>query len=254
VTAPRPARVRLDALLVQRGFAPSRERARALILAGHVSVPGAAAAPKPGQLVREDVDLQVRQADHPYVGRGALKLVHALDIFGIAVEGREALDIGASTGGFTDVLLRRGAPHVVALDVGHNQMDWRLRSDPRVTCLERVNARHLVPDHLPAAHRHFDIVTADVSFISLRYILPVVPPLLRPGADVVTLVKPQFEAGREEVGKHGVVRDDAVRARVLADVIAAAETVGLLVQGHTASPIEGMEGNLEWLAHFRSRA
>ncbi len=251
---PRPARVRLDALLVQRGFAPSRERARALILAGHVSVPGTAAAPTPGQLVREDVDLQVRQADHPYVGRGALKLVHALDTFGIAVEGREALDIGASTGGFTDVLLRRGAPHVVALDVGHNQMDWRLRSDPRVTCLERVNARHLVPDDLPAAHRHFDIVTADVSFISLRYILPVVPPLLRPGADVVTLVKPQFEAGREEVGKHGVVRDDAVRARVLADVIAAAEAVGLLVQGHTASPIEGMEGNLEWLAHFRSRA
>ena len=254
MTAPRPARVRLDALLVQRGFAPSRERARALILAGHVSVPGTAAAPKPGQLVREDVDLQVRQADHPSVGRGALKLVHALDIFGIAVEGREALDIGASTGGFTDVLLRRGAPHVVALDVGHNQMDWRLRSDPRVTCLERVNARHLVPDDLPAAHRHFDIVTADVSFISLRYILPVVPPLLRPGADVVTLVKPQFEAGREEVGKHGVVRDDAVRDRVLADVIAAAEAVGLLVQGHTASPIEGMEGNLEWLAHFRSRA
>ena len=254
MTDARPARVRLDALLVQRGFASSRERARALILAGHVHVPGTAAAPKPGHLVRDDADVQVRQADHPYVGRGALKLAHALDTFSIAVEAREALDIGASTGGFTDVLLRRGAVHVVALDVGHNQMDWRLRSDPRVTCLERINARHLTADDLPPAHRRFDIVTADVSFISLRYILPVVPGLLRPGADVVTLVKPQFEAGRDEVGKHGIVRDEAVRARVLAEVIAAADALGLEALGHTASPIEGMEGNLEWLAHFRSRA
>lgn len=250
----RAARVRLDQLLVQRGHAASRERARALILAGHVVLPGTTAAPKPGHLVREDADVQVRQADHPYVGRGALKLVHALDTFGIAVDGREALDIGASTGGFTDVLLRRGAAHVVALDVGHNQMDWRLRSDPRVTCLERVNARHLVPADLPEPHRTFDIVTADVSFISLRYILPVVPPLLRPGADIVTLVKPQFEAGRDEVGKHGVVRDESVRARVLAEVVAAAAALGLDVQAHAASPIEGMEGNREWLAHFRSRA
>ena len=143
---------------------------------------------------------------------------------------------------------------MVAIDVGHNQMDWRLRSDPRVSCLERINARHLTADDLPAPHRQFDIVTADVSFISLRYILPVVPPLLRPGADIVTLVKPQFEAGREEVGKHGVVRDEAVRARVLAEVVAAAEALGLEARGHTPSPIEGMEGNLEWLAHFRSRA
>lgn len=254
MTEPRPSRVRLDALLVQRGIAPSRERARALIIAGHVSLPGTATPPKPGHLVREDIELQVRQADHPYVGRGALKLVHALDIFGIAVEGREALDIGASTGGFTDVLLRRGAAHVVAIDVGHNQMDWRLRSDPRVSCLERINARHLTADELPVGHRQFDIVTADVSFISLRYILPVVPPLLRPGADVVTLIKPQFEAGRDEVGKHGVVRDETVRARVLAEIIAVAGGLGLQVQGHTPSPIEGMEGNLEWLAHFRSRA
>lgn len=254
MTDPRPPRVRLDALLVQRGLASSRERARALILAGHVSLPGATTAPKPGHLVRQDADVHVRQADHPYVGRGALKLAHALDSFGIAVDGRVALDIGASTGGFTDVLLRRGASHVVAIDVGHNQMDWRLRSDPRVTCLERINARHLSPYDLPPAHRCFDIITADVSFISLRYILPVMPPLLRPGADVITLVKPQFEAGREEVGKHGVVRDDGVRARVLTEVVAAADALGLVVQGHTASPIEGMEGNLEWLAHFRSRA
>jgi 23S rRNA (cytidine1920-2'-O)/16S rRNA (cytidine1409-2'-O)-methyltransferase len=246
--------VRLDVLLVQRGIAASRERARALILAGHVSLPGTSTPPKPGHLVREDADVQVRQADHPYVGRGALKLVHALDTFGIAVDGRDALDIGASTGGFTDVLLRRGASHVVALDVGHNQMDWRLRSDPRVSCLERINARHLAADQLPALHRQFDVVTADVSFISVRYILPVVPPLLRPGADVVVLVKPQFEAGREEVGAHGVVRDEAVRARVLAEVIAAADAVGLEARAQSPSPIEGMEGNREWLAHFRSRA
>ena len=225
-----------------------------MIIAGHVSLPGASALPKPGQLVREDADVQVRQSDHPYVGRGALKLVHALDTFAIGVEGRLALDIGASTGGFTDVLLRRGATHVVAVDVGHNQMDWRLRSDPRVSCLERINARNLTPADLPEAHRAFDIVTADVSFISLRYILPVVPPLLRPDADVITLVKPQFEAGRGEVGKHGVVRDEAVRVRVLDEVIAAAADLGLDARGHVASPIEGMEGNLEWLVHFRSRA
>ncbi|HTV02496.1 MAG TPA: TlyA family RNA methyltransferase [Luteitalea sp.] len=254
MTDPRAPRLRLDALLVQRGLAPSRERARALIIAGHVSLPGAPSMPKPGQLVRADADVQLRQADHPYVGRGALKLVHALDTFGIAVDGRDGLDIGASTGGFTDVLLRRGATHVVAVDVGHNQMDWRLRSDPRVSCLERINARQLTPDQLPVAHRAFDIVTADVSFISLRYILPVVPPLLRPGADVVLLVKPQFEAGRDEVGKHGIVRDDAVRARVLAEVIAAAAAHGLDAVAHVPSPIEGMEGNLEWLAHFRSHA
>lgn len=254
MTDSRAPRIRLDALLVQRGIAPSRERARALILAGHVSLPGTSAPPKPGHMVRDDADVQVRQADHPYVGRGALKLVHALETFGIEVEGRAALDIGASTGGFTDVLLRRGASHVVALDVGHNQMDWRLRSHPRVSCLERINARHLTADDLPADHRAFDVVTADVSFISLRYILPVVPALLRPGADIVTLVKPQFEAGRDEVGKHGVVRDQSVRERVLAEVIGVAERLGLTAVGHTASPIEGMEGNLEWLAHFRSRA
>ncbi len=254
MTDARAPRIRLDALLVQRGLASSRERARALILAGDVSLPGTPGAPKPGQTVRADVVVQLRQPDHPYVGRGALKLAHALDAFGIAVEGRTALDIGASTGGFTDVLLRRGARHVVALDVGHNQMDWRLRSDPRVSCLERINARHLVPDDLPEAHRRFDIVTADVSFISLRYILPVVPPLLREGADVVTLVKPQFEAGRDEVGRHGIVRDQGVRERVLAEVIEAAAGVGLVAVAHTDSPIEGMQGNREWLAHFRSRA
>ncbi|MBA2354570.1 MAG: TlyA family RNA methyltransferase [Acidobacteria bacterium] len=251
MTAARRARVRLDVLLVQRELAPSRERARALILAGHVVLPGASTSPKPGHLVDADAEVTLHQPDHAYVGRGALKLAHALDTFGIVVDGREALDVGASTGGFTDVLLRRGATHVVALDVGHNQLDWRLRSDPRVSCLERVNARHLRPEHLPETHRAFDIVTADVSFISLRYILPVVPALLRPGADVITLVKPQFEAGRDEVGRHGVVRDEAIRVRVLQEVIDAAAALGLHAHGQAPSPIEGMEGNLEWLAHFR---
>ncbi len=149
----------------------------------------------------------VAQPDHPYVGRGGVKLAHALDVFGIPVEGREALDIGASTGGFTDVLLRRGARRVIALDVGHGQLDWRLRNDPRVLVIERFNARDLQPSDLPGP---VDLVTIDVSFISLRHILPRLPPLLGPGADVVALVKPQFEAGRREVGSRGVVRDPAV--------------------------------------------
>jgi 23S rRNA (cytidine1920-2'-O)/16S rRNA (cytidine1409-2'-O)-methyltransferase len=181
-----------------------------------------------------------------------LKLAHALETFGVAAEGRVALDIGASTGGFTDVVLRRGATHVVALDVGHGQLDWRLRSDARVSTIERVNARYLTEDQLPAEWRRFDLVTVDVAFISLRYILPVVPPLLAPGADLIALVKPQFEAGRDEVGKHGVVRDDEVRARVLREVVDAARALGLHVQQTTPSPIEGMEGNREWLAHFRA--
>ena len=148
--------------------------------------------------------------DHPYVGRGGLKLAHALDTFGIEVRGRDGLDIGASTGGFTDVLLQRGARHVVALDVGHGQIDWRLRNDPRVLVIEGMNARHLLPAHLPGP---VDVVTIDVSFISLRLVLPAVPPLLRPGADVVALVKPQFEAGRDEVGRGGLVLDvDCARA------------------------------------------
>ena len=176
-----------------------------------------------------------------------LKLAHALDTFHIAVEGRQALDIGASTGGFTDVLLKRGARRVVALDVGHGQLDWTLRNDPRVVVMEHVNARHLRPEALPGP---MDLVTIDVSFISLRQILPVVPPLLAPGADVVALVKPQFEAGRAEVRK-GVIHDPAVHARVVADIIAAAREVGLTTAGSTTSPIEGQKGNVEFLLHLR---
>jgi 23S rRNA (cytidine1920-2'-O)/16S rRNA (cytidine1409-2'-O)-methyltransferase len=240
------SRVRIDLLLVDRGLAPSRERARAMLLAGHVHV-GGHAVTKAGALVDQSAEIALTAPDHPYVGRGGLKLAHALDTFGIAVTGRDALDIGASTGGFTDVLLQRGAARVVALDVGHGQLDWTLRSDPRVVVIEHFNARRLTLDDLPGA---VDIVVVDVSFISLRHILPVVPPVVRPGADAVVLVKPQFEAGRAEAPK-GVVRDPAVHERVVRDVVAAAAEVGLAHVATTASPITGQEGNVEFLLHLR---
>jgi 23S rRNA (cytidine1920-2'-O)/16S rRNA (cytidine1409-2'-O)-methyltransferase len=242
--------VRLDTLLVERGLAVSRERARALILAGSVRVNGQPAS-KAGMPVPLDADVAVATADHPYVGRGGLKLAHALDVFGVQVPGRTALDIGASTGGFTDVLLQRGAARVVALDVGHGQLDWKIRSDPRVDVVERVNARALTPAALPPGRAPFDIVTIDVSFISLRHILPVVPALIRGRADVIALVKPQFEAGRTEVGKGGIVRDPAVHARVVDEITAAADALGLGRAGSIESPIAGMEGNREFLLHFR---
>jgi 23S rRNA (cytidine1920-2'-O)/16S rRNA (cytidine1409-2'-O)-methyltransferase len=240
-------RVRLDQLVVERGLAPSRERARALILAGQVSVNGQPET-KAGTQVDAEADVGLAAPDHPYVGRGGVKLAHALDTFHINVEGREALDIGASTGGFTDVLLKRGATRVVALDVGHGQIDWTLRNDPRVFVMEHFNARHLQPSDLPGP---VDIVTIDVSFISLRQILPVVPSVLRPPGDVVALVKPQFEAGRAEIRK-GVIRDPSIQARVVDEVSAAAREVGLTPVASTTSPITGAKGNVEFLLHFRS--
>jgi 23S rRNA (cytidine1920-2'-O)/16S rRNA (cytidine1409-2'-O)-methyltransferase len=256
---------RLDTLLVERGLVASRERARALILAGQVLVGGRPGG-KAGEMVTDDADVSLVVPDHPYVGRGGLKLAHAIATFQIPVTGRTGLDIGASTGGFTDVLLQNGAAHVVALDVGHGQLDWKIRSDARVTVMERVNARTLTPDMFrdsvnegsgategsgAGVPRLFDIVTIDVSFISLRLILPVVPPLLAPDADVIALVKPQFEAGRQEVGKGGIVRDPAVHQRVLAEVSAEAAGLGLQTINTTPSPIEGMEGNREFLIHLR---
>ena len=241
-------RVRLDTLLVDRGLAPSRERARALIMAGHVRAESSTPL-KPGTFVPADAAVSLVVPDHPYVGRGGVKLAHALDTFGIDVRGRDALDIGASTGGFTDVLLQRGASHVVALDVGRGQFDWRLRSDPRVLVIEGMNARNLRLADLPGP---VDVVTVDVSFISLRLVLPAVPPLLRAGADVVALVKPQFEAGREEVGRGGLVRDVTVHERVIADVSAGAAAIGLAPQGMTPSPITGATGNQEYLLHLRA--
>jgi 23S rRNA (cytidine1920-2'-O)/16S rRNA (cytidine1409-2'-O)-methyltransferase len=241
---------RLDALLVERGLAASRERARALVLAGQVRVNGQPAG-KAGTPVALDAQIELLTADHPYVSRGALKLEHALRTFDVDVTGRLALDIGASTGGFTDVLLQRGAARVVALDVGHGQLDWRLRNDPRVVVIERTNARTLTVEQLPPDARSFGIVTIDVSFISLRLILPVVPPLVAGGGDVIALVKPQFEAGREEVRKGGIVHDDDVRSRVLEEVADAAVALGLTRAGHAESPIAGMEGNREFLLHLR---
>jgi 23S rRNA (cytidine1920-2'-O)/16S rRNA (cytidine1409-2'-O)-methyltransferase len=239
-------KVRLDQLLVARGLVQSRERARALILAGDVLV-GTTPITKAGTLVDDQSAVALRQADHPWVSRGGLKLAHALDHFAIDVAGRLALDIGASTGGFTDVLLHRGATRVVALDVGHNQIDWRLRRDARVVVIEGRNARHLTAGDLPADARVFDLVTIDVSFISLRHILPVVPPLLAPDGRVIALVKPQFEAGRDEVGKGGIVQDPEVHARVVADVTREAVRVGLERVGVVNSPITGAEGNQEFL-------
>lgn len=244
-------RKRLDVVLVERGMAASRERARALVLAGQVSVDGAKVT-KAGTLVSTAASVELASADHPYVSRGGLKLARALDVFRIAVAGRTALDVGASTGGFTDVLLQRGATRVVALDVGYGQLDWKLRTDPRVVVVERVNARTLRPQDLPAGHRRFDIVTIDVSFISLKLILPVVPPLLRSDADVVALVKPQFEAGRAEVGRKGLVTDPAVHDRVLGEIETAANQIGLARVGGVESPITGQEGNREFLMHLRA--
>ena len=242
---PGGSRFRLDQLVLDRGLAPTRERARALILAGQVLVSGRPVT-KAGTAVDPDADITLLQADHPYVGRGGLKLAHALDAFQIPIAGRDCLDIGASTGGFTDVMLQRGASRVVALDVGHGQIDWKLRTDPKVLVIEGFNARHLTPGDLPGP---VDVVTIDVSFISLRQILPVVPPLLKPGADIVALVKPQFEAGRAEVRK-GVIHDPAVHARVLEEVTVAAAAVGLRPMGSTPSPIRGQKGNIEFLLHL----
>ena len=239
-------KVRLDVLVVDRGLAPSRERARAMILAHQVTVDGQVAS-KAGASIAADARVDLVAPDHPYVGRGGVKLAHALEAFGIVVAGRLALDIGASTGGFTDVLLQRGAASVVALDVGHGQLDWRLRNDPRVIVREGVNARALTDRDVPHL---VDLVTIDVAFISLKLIFPAFLPFLKRPSDVVALVKPQFEAGREEVGKGGLVRDAAVHDAVLARVTAEAESIGLHRAAMTPSPITGATGNREYFLHL----
>ena len=242
-----PTGTRLDLTLVDRGLAPSRERARALILGGHVRVNGQVVS-KAGAPVKADALVELATPDHPYVGRGGVKLAHALDVFGIGPRGRQALDVGASTGGFTDVLLQKGAASVIALDVGRGQLDWRLRTDPRVIVREGVNARALTADDVPHA---VSLVTIDVAFISLGLIFPALPPFLEPDADVVALVKPQFEAGRGEVGKHGLVTDPAVHEAVLVRVTEAAAGVGLSRWGMTPSPITGATGNREFFLHLK---
>jgi 23S rRNA (cytidine1920-2'-O)/16S rRNA (cytidine1409-2'-O)-methyltransferase len=241
------AKRRLDVVLADLGLAPSRERARALILAGKVTVNGQVVS-KAGTPIDVDATVQLAAPDHPYVGRGGVKLASALDAFGIDPSGRQALDVGASTGGFTDVLLQRGAASVVALDVGHGQLDWRLRNDPRVVVKEGVNARALTRDDVP---HDVTLVTIDVSFISLRLILPALVPFLTRSADVVALVKPQFEAGRDEVGKHGLVTDAAVHDAVIARVTEAAESLGFTRLAVAPSAITGATGNQEFFLHLR---
>jgi 23S rRNA (cytidine1920-2'-O)/16S rRNA (cytidine1409-2'-O)-methyltransferase len=245
-------RMRLDALLVHKGLVESREKARALILAGQVDV-GGHGAQKAGTMVDVEAEVRVIGPEHPWASRGGLKLAHALDTFGVDVTGRLALDIGASTGGFTDVLLQRGARRVIALDVGHGQLHWKLRQDPRVTVIEGANARYLTREALPDIAAGLEIVTIDVSFISLALIFPVLPPLLAPGAPVIALVKPQFEAGRKEVGKRGVVSKPEVHERVIAEVTAAAAEVGLVRRGLTESPVTGAQGNKEFLMLLEAR-
>jgi 23S rRNA (cytidine1920-2'-O)/16S rRNA (cytidine1409-2'-O)-methyltransferase len=245
----RPTATRLDTAVVDRGLAASRERARALILAGQVAVNGVAVS-KAGASVPLDARIELVVPEHPYVSRGGVKLAQALDDLAIDPRGRRALDIGASTGGFTDVLLQRGAGSVVALDVGRGQLDWRLRNDPRVIVLEGINARALKQDDLP--HR-FELVTIDVAFISLRHILPPLPVLLETSADIVALVKPQFEAGRDEVGKRGLVKDPAVHEAVIARVTEAAEDAGLERLGLVRSVLPGATGNQEFFLHLRPR-
>jgi 23S rRNA (cytidine1920-2'-O)/16S rRNA (cytidine1409-2'-O)-methyltransferase len=244
---PAKSKERLDVLVVDRGLAPSRERARALIIAGHVTVDGQVVS-KAGTEVARDAAVLLLTPDHPYVGRGGIKLAHALDVFAIPIAGRRALDIGASTGGFTDVLLQRGARDVIAVDVGRGQLDWKLRTDARVIVKEGLNARGLTRDDVPY---DVDVVTIDVAFISLAHIFPALPPLLAPGADVVALVKPQFEAGRSEVGKGGLVRDPSVHEAVVRRVTQEASAAGLSRVAMTPSPITGAAGNREFFLHLR---
>jgi 23S rRNA (cytidine1920-2'-O)/16S rRNA (cytidine1409-2'-O)-methyltransferase len=242
-------RERVDKLLVERGLAPSRTRAQALVMAGAVLV-GEQRVEKPSETFPPDAPLRVRGSEDPaarYVGRGALKLERALREFRLDPAGLVCLDVGASTGGFTDCLLQHGARRVVALDVGRNQLDYRLRTDARVEVREGVNARHLAPADFG---EQFDLAVMDVSFISATKILPALVPLLKEGGRLVVLIKPQFEVGKGEVGKGGIVTDPRQHARVVAEVNAAARALGLEVRGVTESPITGADGNREFLALY----
>ncbi|MET0818733.1 MAG: TlyA family RNA methyltransferase [Solirubrobacteraceae bacterium] len=242
------ARVRLDTLLLDRGLYPSRSRAAAAVIAGDVHLgAGRLRAEKPGQLVAEDVEIDVAQPP-PYVSRGGIKLANALDALGVEVAGRHALDVGASTGGFTDCLLQRGAAHVIALDVAYGELAMSLRADDRVTVIERVNARAIDPSLLPYAP---DLAVADVSFISLTKVLPAVLACCAPRFDALVMVKPQFEVGRERIGRGGVVGDPALRREAIVSVAACVQGLGASVLGFASSGLPGPAGNREtfaWLA------
>ena len=238
------AKTRLDQRVYDLGLADSREKAKALIMAGSVYVNGERQT-KPGAPVADGADVAVKGEKLAYVSRGGLKLEKALDTFGVDPAGLVCVDCGASTGGFTDCLLQRGAARVYAVDVGYGQLAWSLRSDERVTVMERTNARNLTPEMFGRA---MDLAVMDMSFISLRLVLPAVKTVLRPDGQVICLIKPQFEAGREKVGKKGVVRDPEVHRQVLEDTLAAAEEMGFSLRGLTFSPVRGPEGNIEYLA------
>ena len=238
---------RLDVLLVERGYADSRTKAQAIIMSGLVYVAGQKA-DKPGISYEESVDIEVRSGGCPYVSRGGLKLEKALRDFGVDPTGYVCSDSGASTGGFTDCLLQQGASKVFAIDVGYGQLDWKIRSDPRVVVMERTNVRYVTPEQLGEP---LDLSVVDVSFISLRIVLPVIKTFLKENAgQVLCLIKPQFEAGKEKVGKKGVVRDPAVHQEVLDDFVALTKEIGFKILGLTFSPVKGPEGNIEFLAHL----
>ena len=246
-------RERIDKLLVARGLAPSRTRAQAMVMAGVVLVNEQRVA-KASETFAPDAAIRVRGQEDPaarYVGRGALKLAAALAAFALDVRGCVCLDVGASTGGFTDCLLQHGARRVVCVDVGHNQLDYRLRTDPRVEVREGVNARYLQPADFA---EKFDLIVMDVSFISATKILPALVPLLNAGGRIVLLIKPQFEVGRGEVGRGGIVTDPAQHARVVAEVNEAAQALGLLSCGQIESPLKGADGNREFLALYAREA
>lgn len=244
----KPGKARVDQLLVDRGLAESRSKAQALVMAGLV-FREEQRIDKPGATVREDAPLEVRGQDHPWVSRGGLKLAHGLDHFGFDPAGRTGLDIGASTGGFTDVLLQNGAAKVYAVDVGHGQLAWKLRTDDRVVVLEKTNARYLDAEAVPDS---VDAIVCDASFIGLQTVLPAGMALAADGAWLIALIKPQFQAGREQVGKGGVVRDPAVHQAVCADVEAwMTAQPGWSVSGIAESPITGPEGNKEFLIGAR---
>ncbi len=243
-------KIRLDQLLVERGLAESRTRAQALVMAGHVTV-GDAKAAKPGQQVAADAAIAVKGSDHPWVSRGGIKLAHAFADFGIDVMGLVAMDVGSSTGGFTDVLLTGGATKVYAVDSGTNQLAWKLRRDERVVVHEQTSARILTEAHIPEP---IDLIVCDASFIGLAKVLERPLGFAKPGAQLVALIKPQFEAGRDEVGKGGVVRNEAVHKRVCDEVQMWLVEKGWTVEGLTTSPITGPQGNVEFLVWARNRA
>ena len=238
---------RLDVLLTEQGYADTRSKAQAIIMAGQVYVDGQKA-DKPGISYEETVQIEVRGETCPYVSRGGLKLEKALRDFGVQPEGYVCSDSGASTGGFTDCLLQQGASKVFAIDVGYGQLDWKIRSDPRVVVMERTNIRYVTPEQLGEP---LDLSVIDVSFIGLEIVLPTIKTLLKPGqGQVLCLIKPQFEAGKENVGKKGVVRDPAIHKMVLDQFVALATGLGFTILGLTFSPVKGPEGNIEFLAHL----